>query len=436
MEDYIRNIFPEYHIETVDDIDVKDINVDEWYCLCEKQLKHLTKTTQYASEEIKWYVESMPLNTVIYNIYRTFAIDVQYSLVLLNHLRRALHCNLTYDHYDEFCKVTEQLQNKLEVFCRLDVNKSNLIEMLPECDDIWKPMVNSDDHKLKDVAEKGLEDSKIYHEDMKRMQTFLQVSIKFLLYLIDDVRKYRFYRKDEEMGVIYAYHLNKYKKEIYPVKWEKFKRAKLEHELKYRGELKSIHWVEIKNSMWLKFTTSELGDIYSNYYLDGDAVLANQISKKNVATEKLNDYFFNVCLQDSLDEEIESLRDKELNADPDFKLWVDLEKLKELLWAWIKVKIKYQYQWTAVICVFHELKLLKEDCTPNKLVLRLNKLFPKAEVKCTPESFRKYIGNKWDIGKECNKPIDTWSSKIPFTPLAKELLNKMSEKDKYRKTED
>lgn len=436
MENLIRNIIPEYHINTADDIDGKEINVEKWFSHCETLLTHLAKTTQHASEELKWYVETLPLNTIIYSIYRNLNVEMDFCIVSLKHLIEALHCNITYDYYNEFCNVAEVLEDNLAAFCNIEINRKKLIDLLPECDEMWKKMTCSENEEAKTVAERELEDSKIFHKDLERIQMLVQLHIRGLIQIIDDVRKYRFYRKDEELEIIYNYHLHKYRTEIFPRVWEKFRQSKLDHDFKYHSEIKSVHWVEVKNTMWHKFTATKLGELYSNNYMDGVVVLANKICRENVPAEMLNDYFYNICLQDALDDEIISLREQEMNADPDFRMWVDLVKLKDFLWAWIKVNIKNKYQWAVVICVFHELRLLREDCTPNKLAIRLNALFPEAEKECTIESVRKFVGNKWDKEKECNQPINTWSENNSIRPLAMDLLNKMSDKGKYRKIEE
>lgn len=402
-------------------------------------LKHMEDELAHALKEIK--VQTPNGFTVLdyIAIYHPLYKAVVEAYTAVTFLYKVCYCNLTDDNYDALVEAHEAVDRLLVEFVKLHTTEENLwLSSIQLTNQVTDPLLKLFDEIYKKESHNGILPVVGFLENVSfygsKMPVYLQMMIYCYNSSIDAFRKYRMERSNEELAKIYTYWKNKYKKEKFANVWDSYKKRFLSHELRFQ-ELSSSSVKRKREQHFQLFANSTLGGVWERYELDGDDVLANEISRQQVSRDEFYKYLENLCILEALNEWIEDLASEENDTDMIFKSWVDVENLKELLKFWIDVNITIkQEQWIVVYVAMRDTKIIINDLDPAAWAERMNRMFCSRKIKCSYESFRKLLPKKINVKKVHTMHIDNWDYDTPYFALTKELIEKLKQsKEKYTK---
>lgn len=429
-------------------------------------IKRLRVTMDYTEQALREVIDSDKTTLKIWSLCMNMTTDLLTTLSFVKQLGEARESSIEYDYYDEIRDVIDDLESRLTRFnkiCLTDIG-GEILDVLFDHDDNTRIMLNVS-QKVRKMIE-SMDDQEI--ESLKVIENFktsqrklrkeysneaqfenfinftqadvytqllsLPVYLNLLIERLKTLTTLQFNRSDKERLQIYEKEKKEYEKYIFADKWRNYLSQLNKTTFRFKP-MTSSSLQGVYDELCYTLKELPLGIVYLADY-DSEEKRAYEYNKLQCRHSEW-ELFYNTSLKyEYLCDLILKKKEKENSADPDFKTWVDVAKLQDYASTWINANINEQYQWTVVFSVFHELKLLRNDCEPEKLSDRLNRLFPKAPKPCVWESIRKDIGKKWDNEKKYLQPISTWDRKDKLLPLATSFYEKMKDKDKYTNSEN
>lgn len=436
------------------------------YGIFASQMDRLKVTVDYTIGALRDVIDTDKTVLKIWGLCINLMSDILSMFSYVKQLGDARKSSLEYDFYNEIRNYVDEMNNRLTALkqvCFVDKEKELLYYAFNHHNNI--DIMRGINRNMREyIVNLEKEDNNDYeflkrywelHKELRKKYTYeqefnyfleyteadvitqlssLPVYLETLIDLLKELTMLQYERSEKDLLLIYEKERNEYEKNVFANKWtgylSQLKKTTFRFKPMTSSSLQDVYYELCKTLQELP-----LGKVYLDDY-DTEEKRAYEYNRLQRRHKDWELFFYTSLKYEYLCELINQKIEEENGRDPEFKSWVDLIKLEKYLFAWIKANIQEQYQWTAVICIFHELGLLRNTCNPETLCNRLNILFPDADKPCKWESIRKDIGKKWDSNKECNKPVSTWSESNRLRPLAIVLYKKMSDKAKYTKSEE
>lgn len=409
------------------DIDKYNLDPEESCKQTTDVMKRMGNDLQFSIDYIKRYIEQgftvLDFLPIFYPLYKS----IFNAFTSILYLYRTCYCSLTYDCFDEFVSVEEELVDKLKEFVDLQEKTTDLFGIdiqfkNLESEQLLRLMESSyETEPCNDVdsVDGFLNSMKFYGG---KMPLYVQLIVYQFNIIVYKFRKYRIERKNSELAFIYNHRKDTYKSHEFSKEWDRYRKRVIEHDLKFK-ELNSSNLLKVRESFLQLFENTTLGKVWYEY--DGDEELAYQISREQVSKKVFDAYLRDLCILEALDQWIKDLKTDESNLDNMFKSWVDIPALKESLIYWIQSNIDKQEQWVVVYVAMKEACIIKSNVDPEEWSMRMERMFDSSNVKCKYESFRKLLPKKPNKNKIHTLSLDQWNENTPYYAMTKSLCTKL-----------
>lgn len=428
-------------------------------------IERLRITMDYTEQALRDVIESDKTTLKIWSLCMNMTTDLLATLSFVKQLGEARKNSIEYDYYNEIRDIIDELDNRLTRFnkvCLTDIG-DEILDLLFDHSENVKIIHNVSRNiraKIETMDFNHSEDLKMF-EGYKNLQKKLRkeysteeqfenfinftqadvftqllalpVYLELLIKELKTLTMLQYERSNEDLLRIYEREKKEYERNIFADKWRNYLSQLQKTTFRFKP-MTSFSLQEVYEELCKTLKELPLGIVYLADY-DTEEKRGYEYNRLQCRHSEWGIFFYTSLKYEYLCDMIEKKKEEENRADPDFKTWVDVPKLQEYASTWINANIKEQYQWTVVFSVFHELKLLRNDCEPERLSERLNRLFPNAPKPCVWGSIRKDIGKKWDNEKKYLQPITTWDKEDRLLSLATSFYNKLKDKDKYINSE-